>query len=47
MIYCMAQTFYMEFNGFAVSGRTVKLKSVNWMKSAIHHHDLEYKTGLS
>ena len=35
-IYCMAQKFYMEFN-FTVSGRTVKLKSVNCLVMEIYY----------
>ena len=32
--------------GFTVSGRTIKLKSVNWMESTKYHHNTEYETGF-
>ena len=36
----------IQFYGFTVSGRTIKLKSVNWMESAIYYYDIEHETGL-
>ena len=41
----MAQKFYMEFN-FTVSGRTVKLKSINRMEIYYIHCEIKNEIGL-
>ena len=44
----MTKTHYTVYGiyDFAAYSRTVKLKSVNWMKSNIYYHDIKHETGL-